>query len=243
MTFLSSVLVLFCWAGSSWYIHMTVFSVPLVTVSIFSLWLQTYAVMFSASSSLKSSTLEFQGCMITLSTHPTSILFFLSHSSTALKPQTRDSFQSPSHSSSRSCCLMLSPNPSYLFPSWSCCVMFSWGGSVVFLFPLSCWRGGDRGGSYKRGRRCCHTKQTLHIQRDNRANSQTCRNPSKPVSKSSTDINFILFDVYAVAQCQQLSRKKMLYYTGKESLWYVAFYFRDTMEADKKTSAQTMSNR
>lgn len=142
------------------YIHVTVFSVPLVTVSILPLWVQTYTVMFSASSSLTSSTLEFQGCMITLSTHPTSIFFFLSHSSTALKPQTRDSFQSPSHSSSRSCCLMLSPNPSYLFPSWSCCVMFSWGGSVVFLFPLSCWRGGDRGGWYKRGRLLLHKANT-----------------------------------------------------------------------------------
>lgn len=161
----------FWWAGSSWHIHVTVLFVPLVTLSLFPLCLQKCIESCLLPAPPPQVQLwSFKAAWSWLPRRlPPPPYSFPSPTPFQYSVETSNSWFIPKSLPQQltGCCLMLSPGSSYLFCHWNCRVMFSWGRSLVFLFPLSCWRGGDRGGEYKRGRRCCsRTKPTLEIQRD-----------------------------------------------------------------------------
>lgn len=200
---------------------------------------EMHTVMFTESSSSTSSTLKCQSCviMVTALLAPTSGLhFFLSHTIPVQcwNLQLLIPPQSPSSLQLMGCCFMLSPGLPYLFSHWSCRVMFSWGRSLGFLFPPSCWRGGDRGGRYKSGRRCCsRTKQALEIRRDSWSQQSDVQESIQhrwvnEHQHPSHTLNLVTcFDDHAPAPCQRRCQTKMLcYIPGKATLWYGAFYFR-----------------
>lgn len=149
------------------------------------------------------------------------------------------------------CCLMLSPGLPYLFFHWSRRVMFSWGRCLVFLFPPSCWRGGDRGGRYKSGRRCCsRTKQALEIQRDSWSQQSDVQESIQhrwvnSHQHPSHTLNLVTFLMITLRHrvSDGVRQRCFIIFPGKQFSDMVPFISGDTMEADKKTAAQTVSDR